>query len=170
LQNEDIMAAYLKYGTTIKGESLAQGHKGSDGWIEIGSVQWGVGRGISTPVGAASKREASAPNVSEVTVTKQMDSTSPLLAQEALIGKAVTATIDLVETGADQLQTYLTLELTNTMISGYSMSSGGGRPSESLSLNFTKIVFTYQGYNDQHIAEASLKKSFTYDLTTAVNK
>src|SRR5258708_4982126 len=130
------MAAYLKYGTTIKGESLTEGHKGSDGWMEIGSVQWGVGRGISTPVGAASKREASAPNVSEVVVTKLMDSTSPLLAQEALIGKAVEATIELTETGADKLNTFLTIKLTNTMLSGYSMSSGGDRPSESLSLNF----------------------------------
>jgi type VI secretion system secreted protein Hcp len=163
------MAAYLKYGPTIKGESLAEGHKGTDGWIEIGSVQWGVGRAISTTVGAASKREASAPSVSEIVVTKLMDSTSPLLAQEALIGKAVTATIDLVETG-EKLNTYLTLELTNTMISSYSVSSGGSRPSESLSLNFTKIVFTYQGYNDQHVADAALKKSFTYDLTTATNK
>ncbi len=164
------MSAYLKYGTTIKGESLAEGHKGSDGWMEIGSVQWGVGRAINTPVGAASKREASAPRVSEITVTKLMDSTSPLLAQEALIGKAVTANIELTETGADKLNTYLTINLTNTMISGYSMSSGGDRPSESLSLNFTKIEFTYQGFNDQHVADASLKKSFTYDLTTAVNK
>jgi type VI secretion system secreted protein Hcp len=160
----------MKYGTTIKGESLAQGHKGTDGWMEINSVQWGVGRAISTPVGAASKREASAPSVSEIVVTKQMDSTSPLLAQEALIGKAVTATIELTETGSDQLNTFLTLELTNTMISSYSMSSGGGRPSESLSLNFTKIVFTYQGFDDQHKADAALKKSFTYDVTTAVNK
>ncbi len=164
------MSAYMKYGTTIKGESLAEGHKGSDGWMEIGSVQWGVGRAISTPVGAASKREASAPSISEVVVTKLMDSTSPLLAQEALIGKAVTAVIELTETGADKLNTYLTMNLTNTMISSYSMSSGGGRPSESLSLNFTKIEFTYQGYNDQHVADASLKKSFTYDVTTAVNK
>jgi len=29
--------------------------------------------------------------------------------------------------------------LTNTMISGWSTSSGGDRPSESISLNFTKI-------------------------------
>jgi type VI secretion system secreted protein Hcp len=54
------MAAYLKYGD-IKGESLAEGHKGSDGWIEIGSVQWGCGRAISTPVGSSAKREATAP-------------------------------------------------------------------------------------------------------------
>jgi type VI secretion system secreted protein Hcp len=162
------MAAYLKYGT-ILGESMATGHLGSAGWIEIGSVQWGAGRAISTPVGASSKREASAPSISEVTVTKMMDSTSPLLAQEALIGKAVTANIELVETGSDQLNTFLTINLTNCMISGYSMSSGGDRPSESLSLNFTKIEFIYQGYDDQHKVDTNKKKSFIYDLTAAKN-
>jgi type VI secretion system secreted protein Hcp len=164
------MAAYLKYGTTIKGESLAEGHKGTDGWIEIGSVQWGVGRGISTPTGGSGKREASAPSVSEITITKLMDSTSALLAQEALIGVAVDATIELVETGEAKLETFLTLKLTNTLISGYSMSSGGGRPSESLSLNFTKIEFTYQGYDDKHKVDSSKKKNFIYDVTAAKNK
>jgi type VI secretion system secreted protein Hcp len=164
------MAAYLKYGTTIKGESLAEGHKGSDGWMEIGSVQWGCGRAISTPVGSSAKREASAPSVAEVVVTKLMDSTSPLLAQEALIGKAVEATVELVETGEGKLETFLTVKLTNAMISSYSMSSGGDRPSESLSINFTKIEYTYQGYDDQHKADSAKKKSFMYDLTTAQNK
>ena len=163
------MAAYLKYGE-IKGESLATGHKGSDGWIEIGSVQWGCGRSIATPVGTSSKREASAPNVSEVVVTKMMDSTSPKLCQEALIGKAVTAEINLVETGSDKLETYLTVKLTNAMISSYSFSSGGDRPSESLAINFTKIEYTYQGYDDQHKADPSKKKSATYDLAAATNK
>jgi type VI secretion system secreted protein Hcp len=164
------MAAYLKYGTTIKGESLAEGHKGSDGWIEIGSVNWGCGRGIRTPVGGSGKREASAPSVSEVTVTKLMDSTSPLLAQEALIGKAVEATIELVETGEGKLETFLTLKLTNTLISGYSMASGGDRPSESMTLNFTKIEYTYQGYDDQHKVDTTKKGNFIYDVTTAQNK
>ncbi len=164
------MAAFLKYGSKIKGETLTEGHKGSDGWIEIGSVQWGCGRGIRTPVGSSGKREASAPSVSEVTISKEMDSTSPLLAQEALIGKAVDAVIDLVETGADKLETFLTIKLTNTMISGYSMSSGGGRPNESISLNFTKIDFTYQGYDDQHKVDNAKKQNFIYDLTAAQNK
>lgn len=158
------MAAYLKFGK-IKGESLADGHKGSDGWIEIGSVQWGAGRSISTPVGASSKREASAPSISEITVTKMMDSTSPLLAQEAVVGKAEDCEIHLVETGSDKLETFLTVKLTNCMISSYSMSSGGDRPSESLALNFTKIEFTYQGYDDQHKADSSKKQTLTYDLT-----
>ena len=161
------MAAYLKYGAEIKGESQAEGHKGSDGWMEINSFQWGCGRGISTPVGASAKREASAPSVSEITVTKQMDSTSPKLAKEALVGKAVDAEIHLVETGADKLETFLTVKLTNCMISGYSVSSGGDRPSESLSLNFTKIEYIYQGYDDQHKVDTTKKATVIYDLTAA---
>ena len=164
------MAAYLKYGTQIKGESIAEGHKGTDGWIEIHSVQWGCGRGISSPTGGSGKREASAPNISEITVTKHMDSTSPKLAQEALIGKAVAAHIELVETGDAKLETFLTVNLTNTLISGYSFSSGGDRPSESLSLNFTKIEVIYQGYDDQHKVDTNKKAVVTYDLTTAQNK
>ncbi|MGH7199066.1 MAG: type VI secretion system tube protein Hcp, partial [Planctomycetaceae bacterium] len=78
------MAAYLKYGK-IKGESQAEGHKD---WIEIGSLQFGAGRGISTPVGTSSKREASAPSISEITVTKMMDSTSTSLFYEAVVGVA----------------------------------------------------------------------------------
>jgi type VI secretion system secreted protein Hcp len=164
------MSAYLKYGKTIKGESLAEGHKGSDGWIEINSVQWGLGRGISSPTGHSSKREASAPSVSEVVVTKLMDSTSPLFAQEGAIGKGEEATIELTETGSDKLNVFLTLKLSNTMVSGYSLSSGGDRPSESISLNFTKIEMTYQGYDDQHKADAAKKKTFTYDVAAAVPK
>jgi type VI secretion system secreted protein Hcp len=161
------MAAYLKYGDKIKGESIAEGHKGTDGWIEIGSVQWGCGRAISTPVGGSGKREASSPSVSEITITKMMDSTSPLLAQEALIGSALDATIELVETGEDKLETFLTLKLTNCLLSGYSFSSGGDRPSESLSINFTKIEYIYQGYDDKHKVDTKKKGSFIYDLATA---
>lgn len=164
------MAAYLKYSTTIKGESLTQGRKGSDGWIEIESVGWGCGRGIRTPVGSSGRREASAPSVSEVSFTKHMDSTSPLLAQEALVGKAADAVIELVETGADKLETFLTLKLSNAMIAAYSMGSGGDRPKESITLNFTKIEMIYQGYDDQHKVHNSKKQNFIYDITTAQNK
>lgn len=159
------MSAYMKFGKKIKGESLADGHKGTDGWMEIGNLQWGCGRGISTPVGSSGKREASAPSVSQITVTKLMDSTSPLLVQEALVGNAEDCEIDLVETGSQKLETFLTIKLTNCMISSYAMSSEGNRPSETLTLNFTKIEITYQGFDDQHKTDTSKKETVIYDLT-----
>jgi len=162
------MAAYLKFDGISKGESKAKGHDGDKGWIEVGSIQFGVGRGISTPVGSSSKREASAPNVSEIVMTKLMDSTSPLIYQEALRGVAHKAQVDLVETHTDQLETYLTLTLDNCLISSYSASSGGDRPSESFSLNFTGIEYKYTPYDDKH--KPGTPVPVTYDLTTASKK
>ena len=49
------------------------------------------------------------------------------------------------ELGRDEQQGifggYLSIELENAMISNYSVSSGGDRPTESLALNFTKITY-----------------------------
>jgi type VI secretion system secreted protein Hcp len=46
------------------------------------------------------------------------------------------------------------------MISGYSVSSGGDRPMESLSLNFTKIELKMP-------SAAEKQGAVTYDLATA---
>ena len=140
-------------------------HLGSEITVEVGSVQFGVGRNISTPVGMSSKREASAPNVGQIGCTKLMDSTSPLIYQEALRGVACKAQVDLVETHEEQLETYLSLTLENCMISSYSASSGGDRPSESFSLNFTKIEYKYTPFDDKH--KAGTPVPVTYDVTTA---
>jgi type VI secretion system secreted protein Hcp len=51
------------------------------------------------------------------------------------------------------------------MISGYSLSSGGDRPSESLSLNFTKFDSEYIKVDDK-LAPATTGH-YIYDLTTA---
>jgi type VI protein secretion system component Hcp len=55
---------------------------------------------------------------------------------------------------------YLEFDLTNVFISGFSQSSNGNPPSESLSLNFTKFTMT------AHSA-GSADQSVTYDLATA---
>jgi type VI secretion system secreted protein Hcp len=129
------MPIYMKYGK-INGPVTGK----YKGWIELTSCQFGVGRGISTPVGTSSKRESSAPNISEIVVTKAMDITSPLLFQEALTGEGTKVIIEFAQ--SDKLQTvYLQVELENAMVSGYSVSSGGDRPSESVSINSTKIMY-----------------------------
>lgn len=140
------MAIFLKYGT-INGETTQLTHKQ---WIEVNSIQWGVGRGISSGVGGGSKREATAPSVSEITLTKTFDISSPLLLKEALGGKAVEVKIELTQTDNNGRHvSYQKYVLTDTLISGYSLSSGGDRPSESLSLNFTKIDSEYLNIDDK---------------------
>jgi len=155
------MAIYMEIDG-IKGGVTAEGHPD---WIEIDSLQWGVGRGIGMGVGASGKREASNPTVSEVSVTKRMDKTSSLLFQEACIGKGKKVTLHLVKTGADKLQTYMEYILEDCMISGYSVSSGGDRPSESISLSFDKMTMSYTPYDNTGTAQTPVKAG--YDLAKA---
>jgi len=129
------MPIYVQYGS-VKGDVTAEGHVG---WIEVNSFQWGVGRGISSPTGGSSDREASAPSVSEIVVTKPTDIATVNLLTESLEGEGQDVTIDFCKTDKGALNVYLSYTLNNTMISGYSSSSGGDRPQESISFNFTKI-------------------------------
>jgi type VI secretion system secreted protein Hcp len=54
----------------------------------------------------------------------------------------------MVRTAAGAVQPYMVYELEGCGISGYSVSSGGDRPVESLSLNFDKISFKYMLIGD----------------------
>lgn len=154
------MAIYLKYDG-IDGEATHADHKK---WIDVGSLQFGIGRGISTPAGSVANREASEPSVSEVVITKQMDGASPKLFTESAtgaVGKDVL--IHLVSTGSPG-NTYVEYKLSNALISGYSVSSGGDRPSESISINFTKIQYKFIPYDDKN--KAGTPVTVSYDLAS----
>jgi type VI secretion system secreted protein Hcp len=153
------MAIYMKFGD-FTGAVTTDGFKD---WIEVNSFQWGVGRGISSPTGGAETRESSNPSISEVTVTKIMDKATPSLLTDAMAGE-LNSKVELkfTTTTANKVTEFLTYELTNTGIAGYSVSSGGDLPTESLSLNFTKISMIYKGLDP---ATQGQPKTVGYDLT-----
>ena len=156
------MAIYLNY-KDITGEVTAAGH---EKWVEVNSFQWGVGRGISTPTGSGADRESSAPSVSEVVVTKPYDTSSIGFFQELLTpSEAKNATFDFCRTDKDKLTVYLSIELQEVMLSGYSLSSGGDRPQESISLNFTKVMISETGSDAKGKAGQSTKAG--YDIGAA---
>jgi type VI secretion system secreted protein Hcp len=155
------MAIYMKYD----GINGAVTHKGHEKWIEVTSFSFGVGRGISTPVGSAADRESSAPSISEVVVTKEMDAASTELFKQSTAGAdGKTVEICFVSTG-DPGTTFAKYTLEDTLISGYSVSGGGERPSESISLNFTKVMFEMTSHDDKNKADSPIRVS--YDLATA---
>ena len=155
------MPIYMKYDG-IEGDTTEEGHAK---WIEVNSFQWGVGRGIASPVGGSLDRESSAPSVSEITITKAQDTATIKLIDASFQGEGKTVNIDFCKTDKGKLEVYLTYTLTNTMISGYSISSGGDRPSESLSLNFTKVEVK-MNQNDATGAGAD-SSNVTYDMSKA---
>jgi type VI secretion system secreted protein Hcp len=135
------MPIYMKYDG-VDGAVTAAGH---EKWIELQSCQLGVHRNVTSPTGRGANREAAAPSVNEIVVTKEQDCASTGLFKAALWGEGKKVKIDFVKTDKDKFETYLQVELENTMVSSYNVSGSGGdnhsRPMESLSLNFVKITF-----------------------------
>src|SRR6516225_6277704 len=114
------MALYMKYGS-IKGAVTTDGFKD---WIELNSFQWGVGRSIGTAARGSTSREHSEPKLSEITVTKRGDVATPKLFLDAVAGKLDNKVqIKFTTTSKGKIETFLTYELENTGISGYSVNS-----------------------------------------------
>jgi len=132
------MAIYVKYTSpSIQGGVTTKNYEKQ---FEVTSLQFGIGRGVGSPIGGATNREATTPSVSEIVVTKNLDEASGGLIKEAYSGAGkATAVISFVRTNEKGGVTYLEMTLTNVMLSGWSISSGGDKPTESLSFNFTKI-------------------------------
>ena len=132
------MPIYMKFGS-IDGDVTTEGYKN---WIELGSFQFGVSRAVSSGAGG-NTRESSAPNISEIVVSKQFDKSSAKLYQDSVAGTFDTKVeIKMNTTTKNKTETFLTYELSNCGVSSYSLSSGGDAPMESLSLNFIKIMVT----------------------------
>jgi type VI secretion system secreted protein Hcp len=155
------MAIYMKYSSPdISGGVTTTGFEKQ---IELGSFQFGCGRSVASPTGGSTNREGGTPSVSEITVTKTEDEASGNLVQEAYSGKGTaTVVISFVRTDAGGGVCYLEYTLSNVMLSGYSISSGGDRPSESVSLNFTKIQTRFIPQNADGTAGTAFP--VTYDL------
>jgi type VI secretion system secreted protein Hcp len=139
------MAIYMQY-EGVKGDATQGKHAD---WIVLDECSLGAERNIITQVGAAKNRETSEPQVTEVTVNKTLDSSSVLLFQDACINKTgKKVTIDFCSTDDDG--PYLSIVLTNALISNYHASSRGGRPTEVISLNFTELDFNETSKNEKN--------------------
>jgi type VI secretion system secreted protein Hcp len=122
----------------ISGNS--NGPTGPCNGIQLDSFQWGVG--TETTVGSATGGAGSGKiKFNDITVTKRMDKTSPLLLQQEFTGKSGAVSIDFCRKAGGQ--PYAEYKLDNGLISSYSVSSGGDMPTESISINFTKVTFSF---------------------------
>lgn len=145
----------------IEGDATQENHKN---WMDIAAINWRVNRNMNTLAGAAANREASEPSISEITLTKISDSSSTKLFQEACSGRTgKRATIHLVSTG-NPGQTYIEYTLQNTLIAAYNVGSSGDRPTETITLNFTKMEVKYTPYDDSNNPKSPMIAS--YDLAT----
>jgi type VI protein secretion system component Hcp len=109
------------------------------GTIPIESIQLSGGR-TAPGTGSGSDREAPPSSTSDVVITSLQGDHSPALFRASLDGKGANVEI-ILEHGKETV----VIELTNAIVSNYSVSGAGGTPVESWTLNFTGIKFRRQG-------------------------
>jgi type VI secretion system secreted protein Hcp len=157
------MAIFLEY-EGIKGNVTADGYTDH---LAISTMQFGIGRGISMEPGNLANREAGRPSISEITLSKEADSSATALFKEAVSGSAgKTVKIKFVQTGADKVTEFMDYELTNCLVSGYSVSaSSDGNPVESITLSFSKIMVNYNNFDSTN--KSGSPQRVGYDLEAA---
>ena len=129
-------AIFLKLDD-IKGESQVDGFKDQ---IEIMSYSHNVAMQVTNDV-SNTERTSGRAHVGEMSLTKFVDLSTPKLNEYCCSGKMIKeAVLTLCRNDDGKMLPLIVYTLDNVIISHLSVSGGsGGKPVETMSLNFTKI-------------------------------
>jgi type VI secretion system secreted protein Hcp len=108
--------------------------------IEVESYSWGVSQtGAHSTGGGGGAGKVS---VHDISVTKAADKATPELFKSVVVSSFKAPLLTTVQ---HKGQEYYKIEMENVMVSSYQSggSAGSDRPTESLSLNFSKMEFKY---------------------------
>ncbi len=146
---------------TYKGVTTLPELPTHDNDIPIQSFSFGTSRSILLSGGV---QTVGKPNVSQINLSHVTDNYSLPLLRQSLVGAApgVSATLyftDLSGAGGTPFD-FLQIDLGQTLISSFQMSSGGTAPDESISLSFVTMKFTYR------IAGTTTVQTVSYNLAT----
>jgi type VI secretion system secreted protein Hcp len=136
------MPAFMKLGD-IKGEATDSQHKD---WIIIESMSSPIFRSI--PEGAKDQqRTKGETTLGDIAVTRQLDKSSTKL-QEACANGTFYDEVEIhfCSTVKNKQEPYLTYKLSNVVVTSYSFhgtASGDPLPSESITLGYTEVEWTY---------------------------
>jgi type VI secretion system secreted protein Hcp len=135
------MPAFMKLGD-IKGEATDAGHKD---WILIESMSAPIYRNI--PAGARdNERVRGSTTIGDVVLVRQLDKSSVKLQEACANGTFFKeVTLHLCSQLADKAEPYLEYKLSDCIITSYSFhgTAEGGKPSEEITMNYTKVAWNY---------------------------
>ena len=124
----------------INGESVDNTHKNE---VDVLSWAWGLTQSGSAHVagGAGSGKV----NVHDVTVTKYVDSASPVLVKFCCNGAPIKSAVLTIRKAGGKPLEYYKLTLTNVLVSSITPGGAGGqdRLTETISLNFGQFKLEY---------------------------
>lgn len=124
----------------IEGESMDAVHRG-----EMDVLAWSFGASSSGSPHVGSGAGAGRVNVQDLSLTKYVDKSSPVLMLACCTGKRYpTARLTLREVGATPVE-FLVIELSDVVLSSVSTggSTGEDRPTERVSLGFARFTYSY---------------------------
>lgn len=140
--------------------------KGYAAQINVDSFQFGGGVAVSGGTGKMGDRTAGKVSLADITITKGLDEATHLLIKHLTQGKVIPkALFTFVAATNAEAEKYLEVTLENVIVSSFSQSSGGEKPTESVSLNYSKIEISHQLRDEKG---APKPKRVAYDLKTNV--
>ncbi|MCO8120415.1 type VI secretion system tube protein Hcp [Stieleria sp. TO1_6] len=156
---------FLALKGEIKGESKDQKHKDE---IDVLAWSWGMSQSGSFHVGGGGG--AGKANFQDISVTKWIDSASPILMTYCANGDHFTdAKLTVRKAGKKPLE-YLVIEMNKVMVTSVSTGGSGGedRLTENVSLNFAKVKVVYKEQKDD--GSGGPDKTFTWDIAANTDK
>lgn len=145
----------------IKGEAQDKKHAGK---IDIDAFSFGVHQsGTSGRGGGAGAGKA---DFQDLSITKKVDKSSPILMLACATGKHIAKATLFVRKAGGKQEEYYKIVMTDLLVSSFQNSGADGAnvPMESVSLNYAKIEFEYFPQN----ADGTMggKVASGYDLKT----
>jgi len=156
----------MDMGEKVRGESSLPDYQGK---IELLSFSHGVAMQITGDI-SSSERTSGKPNHQDMTVTKYLDATSPILNQACCEGVSFPQ-VDIIvgrNDGGKVIQ-LIRYTMNNVLISSVSVGGGGGGgPVETLTLNYNRITWTF--YPQKSLAGRKEVVEGRWDLAKNVAK
>lgn len=143
----------------IDGDVTGHKHKGE---IELLSFSWGLAQATSAPGGGGG---AGKPTVSDFSVVKQIDKSSPKLMEACCRGEHI-PNVNITLVNRETKEEYLKIKLTDVLVSSYQTggSGGGGAvPVDQVSFNFTNVDLQAADKNGNFVSQVSCNFSKNTD-------
>jgi type VI secretion system secreted protein Hcp len=137
----------------IKGEAHDATHKDE---IDVLAWSWGLSQSGSTHTGTGGG--AGKVNVQDISFTKWVDKSSPVLFLDCASGKHIKEATLTVRKAGDKPLEYLKIKINDLIVSSISTGGSGGedRLTENVTLNFATVQVTYVPQNATGGGEAAV--------------
>lgn len=139
----------------IPGESTAQRHENE---IDLLTWSWELTNEDNNHVGGVRNR----PDVGPIIVTKYIDKASPALHLNLLTGKHFRQALLVVRRGGEDYLDYLHIKMSDVVVTKISHGgmSNDYRLTESVSLEFSKVCYSYTPEKDDGSGGAQIRECF----------